>query len=181
MSHFIWRLLRAGLAAALVVGASGWAIERARFGPTDQTALSRVEAELRQRLDANADSLGTIAALVASRRDIIRGASAATRDVAAARRLFDFIDAALPNDEADPFGISVYDAPAAPRVRRRSLRSSQALVDGPVALPAIGGLFRPTSCASSGRRRRQPGRATRRDNRRRAVARSQGARTSGHS
>ena len=97
MSHIIWRLVRAGLAAALVVGASGWAIERARFGPTDQTALSRVEAELRQRLDASAETLGTIASQVASHRDIIRGASGTSRDVAAARRLFDVVDTALPD------------------------------------------------------------------------------------
>ena len=144
MSHFIWRLLRAGLAAALVVGASGWAIERAQFGPTDQTALSRVEAELRQRLDANVDSLGTIAAAVASRRDIIRGASAATRDVAAARQLFDLVDAALPDDVADPFGISVYDAAAAPLAWAGAVSDlPKERVNGPAALLIIPGSFRP--------------------------------------
>ena len=97
MSRIIWRLVRAGLVAALVVGVSGWALERARFGATDQSALSRVEAELRQRLDASADTLGTIASQVASHRDIIRGASGPSRDVAAARRLFDVVDTALPD------------------------------------------------------------------------------------
>src|SRR4051812_44765562 len=114
MSHFIWRLLRAGLAAALVVGACGWAIERARFGPTDQTALSRVESELRQRLDASADTLGTMAAEVSSHRDVIRAASAASRDIAAARRLFDVVDTALSGQEAGRTGITVYDAADAP-------------------------------------------------------------------
>src|SRR5437667_605713 len=114
MSHFIWRLVRAGLAAALVVGASGWAIERARFGPSDQTALSRVRAELRQRLDASAETLGTIASQVASRRDIIRSASGTSRDIAAARRLFDVVDTALSGQEAWRTGITVYDAADAP-------------------------------------------------------------------
>ena len=114
MSRIIWRLVRAGLGVALVVGATGWALERARFGATDESAVSRVEGELRQRLDASADTLGTIASQVASHRDVIRDASGTSRDVAAIRRLFDVVDAALPEEEAGRAGITVYDAAGAP-------------------------------------------------------------------
>ena len=114
MSHTIWRLARAGLAAAFVVGVSGWALGRAQFGATDESALSRIEAELRQRFDQSADALGTIASRVGAQRDIIRGASGGLRDIAAAKRLFDVVDAAMPADAAGRTGITVYDAAAAP-------------------------------------------------------------------
>src|SRR5256885_1516504 len=55
MMNIIWRLVRAGLVAALVVGLSGWAYERAHFGASDSDALARIEAELRQRFAASAD------------------------------------------------------------------------------------------------------------------------------
>ena len=58
---------------------------------------ARVEAELRQRFDASADTLGALAARVAAERDAIR---AAPRDPAAARRLFDAVDAALSGGRA---------------------------------------------------------------------------------
>ena len=143
MSHFIWRLVRAGLAAALVVGASGWAIERARFGPTDQTALSRIEAELRQRLDASAETLGTIASQVAARRDIIR-ASSTSRDIAAARRLFGVVDTALSAEEAGRTGITVYDAAAAPLAwAGRVSDLPQERINGPAALLVAPGALGP--------------------------------------
>jgi len=50
----ILRIGRVGVAAAVVAGLIGYGLERARFGPSDQSALSRVEAELRQRFDASA-------------------------------------------------------------------------------------------------------------------------------
>ena len=143
MSHFIWRLVRAGLAAALVVGASGWAIERARFGPTDQTALSRIEAELRQRLDASAETLGTIASQVAARRDIIR-ASSTSRDIAAARRLFEVVDTALSAEEGGRTGITVYDAAAAPLAwAGRVSDLPQERINGPAALLVAPGALGP--------------------------------------
>ncbi|PYR54524.1 MAG: hypothetical protein DMF91_26620, partial [Acidobacteria bacterium] len=94
--NIIWRLVRAGLVAALVVGLSGWAYERAHFGASDSDALARIEAELRQRFAASADSLGRIAAGVAAQRAAITDAP---RDPAAARRLFDAVDAALPDED----------------------------------------------------------------------------------
>src|SRR5688572_31190601 len=87
------RLASAGVAAAVLVGVAGRALERARFGATDQESVGRVENELRQRFDASADTLGRVATGVSSARDLIR---AATRDPAAARNLFDALTAALP-------------------------------------------------------------------------------------
>ena len=77
------RLAGAGVAAALLVGAAGRALERARFGATDQESVARVEKELRQRFDASADTLGVVATRVSASRDLIR---AAPRDPAAATK-----------------------------------------------------------------------------------------------
>lgn len=105
----IWRLARAGVAAAILVGAAGWALGRARLGPSDTDAVASIEVELRQRLDRSADTLGAIASRVAADRDAIR---AAPRDAAARRRLFDAADAALPDDQAGRTGLTVYAADA---------------------------------------------------------------------
>src|SRR2546425_9913558 len=111
MMNIIWRLVRAGLVAALVVGLGGWAYERAHFGASDSDALARIEAELRQRFAASADSLGRIGAGVAAQRAAIADAP---RDPAAARRLFDAVDAALPDEDVGLTGLSVYDAAGMP-------------------------------------------------------------------
>ena len=107
----ILRIVRAGLAAAVVVGLIGFGLERARFGPSDQSALSRVQAELRQRFDASAASLGAIAERIAAEPDTVR---AAPRDQASLKRLFDIVAAAVPDDEAGRTGITVYDALGVP-------------------------------------------------------------------
>src|SRR5216110_2799576 len=107
----IWRLTRAGLVAALVVGAAGLALERARFGASDGDALRRIESELRQRLDASARTLAAVAARAAQARDAIRDAP---RDTAAARQLFAAVDLALPDEETGRTGATVYDAAGAP-------------------------------------------------------------------
>ena len=60
--------------AALIVGVTGYGLERARFGPSDQSALSRVETELRQRFDASAATLGAIATRLAAEPDTARAA-----------------------------------------------------------------------------------------------------------
>ena len=110
MSPFL-RFVRAGLVTAALVGVAGWGIERARFGPTDGTALARVEGELRQHLETSADTLGAIAARVASAAALIR---AAPRDQAAHKSLFDAVDTALPDADAGRIGITVYDSAGAP-------------------------------------------------------------------
>jgi signal transduction histidine kinase len=103
----ILRIVRVGIAAALVVGLTGYGLERARFGPSDQSALNRVEAELRQRFDSSAAMLGTIAARIAASPDTAR---AAPRDQTTLKRLFDLVAAAVPEDEAGRTGITIYDA-----------------------------------------------------------------------
>ena len=107
----ILRIARVGLAAAVVVGLAGYGLERARFGASDQSALNRVEAELRQRFDASAATLGTIAARVAAEPDTAR---AAPRDQAALKRLFDIVAASVPDDEAGRAGITICDAVGTP-------------------------------------------------------------------
>ena len=56
----IVRVVRVGVLAALAVGLVGWGATRYRFGNSDQAALTRVEAELRQQLAASAETLGAI-------------------------------------------------------------------------------------------------------------------------
>ena len=103
--------MRVGLAATLAVGLIGWGLGRARFGPSDQAALSRVEAELRQRFDASAATLAAIAARVPADPETSR---IAPRDQAAVKRLFDAVSAAVPADEAGTTGVTVYDAAGEP-------------------------------------------------------------------
>jgi signal transduction histidine kinase len=105
------RVARVGLAAALLLAVAGWAIERRRFGSSDQEALARAERELRERFDAGADTLGSLAARVAALRDDLR---AAPRDDAAVKRLFEACIGAIPADEAGRTGITVYEITAAP-------------------------------------------------------------------
>jgi hypothetical protein len=107
----ILRIVRVGAAAALVVGLAGWALERARFGASDDAALRRVEDELRQRFDASAATLGAMAARVAADPEAVRSTP---RDPAAVRRLFDSVSAAVPAGAAGTTGITVYDAAGEP-------------------------------------------------------------------
>jgi hypothetical protein len=107
----ILRIVRIGLGAALIVGVIGYGLERARFGPSDHSAVGRVEAELRQRFDATAATLGTIAARIAADPDTAR---AAPRDPASLKRLFDIVADAVPSDESGRTGITVYDVLGTP-------------------------------------------------------------------
>ena len=107
----ILRIVRVGLAAAVVAGLVGYGVERARFGPSDQSALNRIEAELRQRFDASAATLGTVAARIVAEPDAAR---AAPRDQASLKRLFDIVAAAVPGEEGGRTGITIYDALGTP-------------------------------------------------------------------
>lgn len=108
---FILRIVRAGAVAAMVVAGIGWGVEYVRFGPSDATALARVERDLRRRFDASAGTLAALAARVASVRGII---ATAARDPEQATRLFDIVAAAIADDETRRTGITVYDTGAAP-------------------------------------------------------------------
>ncbi len=105
------RVARAGVAAALLVAVAGWAVERYRFGSTDQEAAARVEAELRERFNTSADTLGAIASRAATARGEI---AAAPRDAGAVARLFDAVERALPAEQGGRTGVTVYGSSAAP-------------------------------------------------------------------
>jgi signal transduction histidine kinase len=107
----ILRIVRGGVAAALVAGAAGYALERLRFGPSAQTALDRVHAEIRDRFDRSAGSLGAIASTVAAARDAM---SAAPRDQTAIMRLFDLTASVVPAADGRRTGVTIYDAAGAP-------------------------------------------------------------------
>src|SRR5438094_468189 len=103
--------MRAGVLVALAVGVIGWGMERARFGRADEDALARVERELRDRVDATADTLGGVAARVAGARATIESAA---RDPGAQRILFDVVAGALPPEGGANPGITVYDTDGGP-------------------------------------------------------------------
>jgi len=139
----MWRVARAGLLAAILVGGAGWTLERTRFGASDADAVSRIEVELRQRFDRSADTLGAMASRVAAERDAIR---AAPHDSAAQRRLFDAADTALPDDEASRSGITVYAAAGDGQALAWAGRVSELprdRRDGPSALFVVPGALGP--------------------------------------
>jgi signal transduction histidine kinase len=107
----ILRIVRVGVAAALVVGLAGYGLERARFGPTDRSAFDRIQAELRQRFDATAGALGAIAARVAAEP---QAASTAPHDQTALKHLFDVVAAAIAADDASRTGVTIYDGAGTP-------------------------------------------------------------------
>jgi signal transduction histidine kinase len=106
MLHTTWRILCAGIAAASLVAAASWAIERARFGASDQDAVARIESELDQRFRESADTLSRIAADVVKERIAIGSTPPGQLPLP---RLFDAVDRALPPNDADRTGITVYD------------------------------------------------------------------------
>jgi hypothetical protein len=111
MLHTIWRVLRVGLAVAALVAAVGWVLGLARYGRSDQDAVDRIEAELRQQFATSAEALARIAAQLGADRIAVGSTS---RTLAAARSLFGAVDAALPPEEASRTGITIYDAAGAP-------------------------------------------------------------------
>jgi signal transduction histidine kinase len=107
----ILRSVGVGLAAAVLVGLTGYGLERARFGPSDASALNRVEAELRQRVGASAATLAAIASRIAADPETAR---AAPRDQATLKRLFTIATGALPEESGSRTGITIYDALGTP-------------------------------------------------------------------
>jgi signal transduction histidine kinase len=141
MRMLAWRLFAGGLLIALVVAASGGAIERARFGSTDDAALARVEAELRRQFDDSARSLADLAARVRSDSSVIR---AAVRDRTETRPLFDVVSNALAESRAGPTGVTVYDATDRPLAwAGRVSDLAKQLVSGPTALVMVPGALGP--------------------------------------
>src|SRR5204862_6983580 len=80
-----------------------------RFGATDADSLAEIEAQLRTRINAAAESLGITSGRVISARGLIESAS---RDDTSVRSLFDTLSAALPPEPVGGTGITVYSHPA---------------------------------------------------------------------
>src|SRR5262245_1280228 len=111
MLHTIWRVLRAGLAAAVLVATAGWVLGLARYGRSDQDAVDRIEAELRQQFAASAETLARIAEQLGADRIAVGTTS---RTLAPVRSLFGAVDAALPREEVPRTGITIYNSAGAP-------------------------------------------------------------------
>jgi signal transduction histidine kinase len=141
MRTLAWRLFAGGLLVALAVAASGGALERARFGATDDEAMARVEAELRRQFDTSARALGDLAATVRADSSAIR---AAPRDRTEARRLFDVVSNAVARQQALPAGITIYDTANRPLAwAGRVSDLAKQLVSGPPALVMVPGALGP--------------------------------------
>jgi nitrogen fixation/metabolism regulation signal transduction histidine kinase len=100
------RIYLTGLACAVGAALGGIAIERARFGPTDQDAMTRVERSVRAEIDAVAGALNDIAASVG--REPALFDTAAADPAAGARPLLDRADQALQARTAGVFAVTAY-------------------------------------------------------------------------
>ena len=135
------RLVVGGLLGSLIVGAAGRIWERARFGSTDEEALSKVEAEFRRQFDGSAEALRTMGARVVSGRAAIQ---LALRDPLTVTRLFDVVSAALPADLAGRTGITVYDTAGRPLAwAGRVMDLGKERVSGPAAVFVAPGALGP--------------------------------------
>jgi hypothetical protein len=135
------RLVVGGLLGSLIVGAAGRIWERARFGSTDEEALSKVEAEFRRQFDGSAEALRTMAARVVSGRAAIQ---LALRDPLTVTRLFDVVSAALPADLAGRTGITAYDTAGRPLAwAGRVMDLGKERVSGPAAVFVAPGALGP--------------------------------------
>ena len=97
-----------GLLLVALAGATGFLLGRSRFGSTDEQSLAHIEAELRQRFDRAAETLGAIGNRVTLSSDVIE---AAPRDDAALRQLFDVLAGALPTEGSPSLGVTIYSHP----------------------------------------------------------------------
>ncbi|MQA30803.1 MAG: HAMP domain-containing protein [Luteitalea sp.] len=134
------RLALAGLAAAVLAGAIGLGIERARFGSDEEAAVALAQNELRERFARLAEGLASRAGWAAANSDLIRRAG---RDDLAARALFVALDQQLPAQSVGTAGITIYDAAGVPLAwSGRVSDPSRERLTGPqtlfVALEALG-------------------------------------------
>jgi signal transduction histidine kinase len=141
MRMLAWRLFAGGVLVAVAVAASGGALERARFGASDDAALARVEAELRRQFDDSARSLGDLSARVRSDASVIQ---VAMRDRTETRPLFDVVSHALAEAQAGPTGVTVYDASDRPLAwAGRVSNLATQLISGPTTLVMVPGALGP--------------------------------------
>jgi signal transduction histidine kinase len=99
------RIYLTGLACALVAALGGIAIERFRFGPTEQDAMKRVESSVRVEIDNVASALSDIATSVGREPALFDTAAA---DPAGARPLLDRADQSLQARTAGVFAVTAY-------------------------------------------------------------------------
>ena len=134
------RLVGAGIVAALAVGLSGRLVERIRFGGSDAETLSRVEADLRARFDADAAMLAAVTAQTAGGRDVIRAALLDPQE----KGLFALVSNALPAERAGRVGVTVYDAAGRPVAwAGRVSDLPKTLINGLPALVTVPGALGP--------------------------------------
>jgi signal transduction histidine kinase len=127
------RTVVCGLILAVLAGAFGFALARARFGTTDEQSVAHIETELRERFDRAAQTLGAIGARVALSVDVIE---AARRDDAALRSLFDVLATSLPQESEPSLGVTIYAHPESTPLAwwGRVSELPRERIDGPPAL-----------------------------------------------
>jgi nitrogen fixation/metabolism regulation signal transduction histidine kinase len=99
------RIFLAGLGCALAAAIGGIWTERARFGPTEQDAMARVERSVRAEIDGVTSALNDIAASVGREPALFDTAAA---DPAGARPLLDRADQSLQSRTAGVFAVTAY-------------------------------------------------------------------------
>ena len=99
------RIYLTGLACAVAAAVGGIALERARFGPSEQDAMRRVEQSARVEIDEVAAALNDIAVSVGREPALFDTAAA---DPAGARPLLDRADQALQARTAGVFAVTAY-------------------------------------------------------------------------
>ena len=99
------RLVLAGLAAAVLVGAGGGALAWRTVGGSDAETMARVEREVRGQIAARLASLRAAAALVTARPDLL-GAGAEGADLDPA--LFALLGTARGEGQPEAFAVTVY-------------------------------------------------------------------------
>lgn len=100
-----------GVTCAVVVGAGGAAWIRATLGASPAESFTKVEAEVRQRLDVSTAALASISQQVAAARELIRRVP---DDPSYAPALFEVLARSVPAEVASTTGVTVYDARRTP-------------------------------------------------------------------
>ncbi len=105
ISRPLRRIYLTGLACAVAAAVGGIAIERARFGPTEEEARARVERSVRVEIESVSGALREIAASVGREPALFDTAAA---DPAGSRPLLDRADQALQTRTAGVFAVTAY-------------------------------------------------------------------------
>jgi nitrogen fixation/metabolism regulation signal transduction histidine kinase len=106
------RIYLRGLVFATIAALIGFALERARFGPTDADALVRVERSVHSAVAGVTDALVDIASNMAAERELF-DATAADVSGAGVRLLLDKADQVLHGRTPGMFAVTVYRADGA--------------------------------------------------------------------